>query len=333
MAGRTVAVIGAGVSGSLCAHQLASHGLRVTVFDKGRGPGGRMATRRVPPYAFDHGAQYFTVREPRFQRLVDDWVTSGIVAKWSGTVVTIREGVITPVTERKRYVGVPGMSAIARDLLRSCDVRFQAAVQGVQRKNERWHVNVGDKVDPGSFDVLVITTPPAQVWALAEGTTTLIEDARDAVMVPCWATVLTFSSRVDVPFDGAFVESSPLSWMARDSSKPGRESNHDTWVLHASGDWSEAHLEHSRDFVSDALLSAFKTAIGPIEMVAQTLLTHRWRYARPAREGRPDALYDAAARIGFCGDWLADGRVEAAALSGMALAERVIGAESTQPDR
>ena len=327
MGERTVAVVGAGMSGSICAHQLANHGFRVSVFDKGRGPGGRMATRRMPPHAFDHGAQYFTVRQPRFRRFVDDWVTSGIVAKWSGTIVTIREGAITPVTERERYVGVPGMSALARDLLRSCDARFQTVVHGVRRQRERWHVTAGDKDDPCSFDVLLITTPPAQVLTVADGTTPLIEPARDAVMVPCWATVLTFPSRVDVPFDGAFVESSPLSWIARDSSKPGRANVHDTWVLHASGEWSQAHLEHPHDFVSEALLSAFQTAIGRFDTISQPLLTHRWRFARPARSDGPGSLYDPAARIGFCGDWLTDGRVEAAALSGMGLAERVIGTE------
>ena len=83
----TVAVVGAGISGLICARTLADHGLSVVVWEKSRGAGGRMATRRSGEMLrFDHGAQYFTVRDERFQRYVGAWLQDGIVAPWAGAL-------------------------------------------------------------------------------------------------------------------------------------------------------------------------------------------------------------------------------------------------------
>ena len=142
-------------------------------------------------------------------------------------------------------------------------------------------------------------------------------------MLPCWAKVLAFASPLEVRFDAAFVEDGPLSWIARDSSKPGRRRTADIWVLHASAEWSQTNLERSPESVREALYAAFETAITGSGDSPVHLVTHLWRYARPERPRGPVSLYDPVARIGLCGDWLTDGCVEAAALSGMELGERI----------
>jgi predicted NAD/FAD-dependent oxidoreductase len=89
----TVAVIGSGLSGLSCERTLADHGFTVTVFEKSRGVGGRMATRRAEDnLSFDHGAQYFTARDSRFKRYVDSWLHDAIVAPWTGRIVVLEEG-------------------------------------------------------------------------------------------------------------------------------------------------------------------------------------------------------------------------------------------------
>lgn len=70
---RSALVVGAGLAGLVAAQRLAAAGIRVTVFDKGRGPGGRMATRREGDACWDHGAQFFTARDPRFAEMVARW--------------------------------------------------------------------------------------------------------------------------------------------------------------------------------------------------------------------------------------------------------------------
>ena len=75
-------IIGAGIAGLLAARTLQERGLQVTVLDKGRGVGGRMATRRIGSAVFDHGAQFFTARDPRFQALVNSWLAAEVAAEW-----------------------------------------------------------------------------------------------------------------------------------------------------------------------------------------------------------------------------------------------------------
>jgi predicted NAD/FAD-dependent oxidoreductase len=322
---RSVAVVGAGVSGSMCAHQLASSGFRVTVFDKSRGPGGRAATRRLETYRFDHGAQYFTVRDPSFQRLVRRWLDDGTIAPWPKSLVSLRHGLSTALESEERCVGVPGMSALAADLLRDVASEFAAKVVQLDRRPDEWSLTMQDGREAGPFDVVVVSAPPVQSAVLAGGVAPVSELARSVSMVPCWAVVLGFDSPVNLPFDAAFVEDNPLSWLARDSSKPGRSSDLDVWVLHGSSRWSQAHLEDSPEFVGGALHDAFEQATGRAGLSPHILLSHRWRYARPERsmEVGP-SFYDPGVGIGLCGDWLSGGRIESAALSGGHLAERII---------
>ncbi|MDF1699745.1 MAG: FAD-dependent oxidoreductase, partial [Planctomycetota bacterium] len=106
-----IAIVGAGLSGLLAARELSTAGHRVRVFDKARGPGGRMATRRRQELAFDHGAQYVTIRDRRFRQEVDTWLAAGVAAPWAARLVEAGDAETRPhVTEHDRYVGVPRRS-------------------------------------------------------------------------------------------------------------------------------------------------------------------------------------------------------------------------------
>src|SRR6185369_12215891 len=110
----TVAVIGGGISGLICARKLMERNYRVRIFDSGRRPGGRLSTLRTCKYSFDHGAQYFTVRDPRFRCSVDSWIANGFAAEWYGEISVVDNGRISDTTESvKRYIGIPSMSTIA----------------------------------------------------------------------------------------------------------------------------------------------------------------------------------------------------------------------------
>ena len=79
-----IIVIGAGISGCSCAHKLSHAGHRVTVVEKGRGVGGRMATRRMDGARIDHGAQFYTARDIRLQALNNQWCKEG--GRLNGTI-------------------------------------------------------------------------------------------------------------------------------------------------------------------------------------------------------------------------------------------------------
>jgi photolyase PhrII len=318
-----VAVVGAGVSGLICTRTLVDHGLEAVVFDKGRRPGGRLATRVADGAAYDHGAQYFTVGDPGFERRVEAWIHDGVVAEWTGRLVEIEQGRCKAKTGgTRRFVGVPGMNAIAAHLAIDCDVRSGVRVERAFRKQERWHLEhaAGEE---GPFDAVVLALPAPQAVPLLDGAPALRERAAGVHMKPCWAVLVTFPSGIDAGFDGAFINDGPLSWVARNGSKPGRET--ESWVLHATASWSERMLEADPDEVAAQLQDAFASATGLRLPEPTDLQAHRWRYAIPEKALPEACLWDTETALAVCGDWCAGPRAEGAFLSGAAAAGRILG--------
>ncbi len=322
-------MIGAGLSGLACASALESREFDVRVFDKGRAPGGRISTRRVDiegtEVGFDHGAQYFTVRDSELAALVASWEKLGVAARWDGRIVAIAEsGSFEPSGSQTRFVGTPAMSALCKHLASNQDVRCGVTVGGVvlgARGAEMFDIHVQSL---GAYDVVVCTAPPAQTESLLGNVAPELAARAAAVrMQPCWAVMAAFDIPLDVPFDGAFLNLGPLSWMARTSSKPGRLETPDRWVLHASAQWSTEHLEDTREAVTQALLDACFEAIGRSPRAPVWARAHRWRYALAENPLEVGCLFDASKSILACGDWTNGNRIEGALLSGLAAARQV----------
>ena len=333
------AVIGAGIAGLSCARALAASGVHVTVFDKSRGPGGRMSTRRGEGWACDHGAQYFTARDPLFQAELARWQAAGVAARWQprltvfdadgrraqggagGDAAGGADG-DARVDELARHVGTPRMTAPARLLADGLDLRLQTTVTALQRYDHGWELATAERgLLPEAFDGVLLAVPAPQALPLLQPVSAeLAALAHGARMQACWALMLRFVAPLALDFDAAFVNHGPLRWIARDTSKPGREGM-ETWTLHASAEWSEAHVEDSPESVAAALIAAFCELGGAAPLVWSA---QRWRYAITDSAVAGGCAWDAGAGVGLCGDWVNGGRVEGAWLSGHALAQRVL---------
>lgn len=358
----TVAIVGAGVAGLACAQQLVARGVSVTVFEKSRGVGGRAATRRAAigdgTLRFDHGAQYFTVRDAAFASEVRRLEEDGSAARWRGRIVVLDRGAVqdagAPRVGPERWVALPGMSALGGALARGLDVRLGARATTLHADAAGWRVELEGGDSLGPFDAVAAAMPAPQAAALlAPAAPALARSAGGAVMTPCWSVMLGAARGLELPFDGAFVGGrapaaaaaapgsgaggaaagpgarSPLSWVARDSSKPGRAAvpgGVESWVLHATPEWSAAHLALAHDEVADRLVRAFAAEAGLAPIVPRYAAAHRWRFATPAAGLDEACLFDAAARVGACGDWCGGPRVEGAFLSGRALAAELLAA-------
>lgn len=325
---RSVAIVGAGVAGLACARRLAASSVTVRLFDKGRAPGGRLATRRVVApdggeIRFDHGAQYITARDPAFAAVLDALGAQGAAQRWSAEIAEL-DGFCRPLSGVRgampaRWIGMPGMSGLARGLASGLDVAVSSRVSGIARSAAGWRIAVArdDGVEEaGPFDALVVAVPAEQAVALLEPLAAdIAAQARAAVTAPCWAGLFVFETSIGSPFSAArFTDHDALAWVACEQGKrdrPGPEA----WVAHATPDWSRRHLEESAEEVAAALLSAFR-AMHPAAPAPIFSQAHRWRYAQVAQAAGTPFAWDAVRGLGVCGDWRLGPRVEAAWLSG-----------------
>ncbi len=321
-----IAIIGAGIAGLQLARRLQAAGISASLFDKARGPAGRIATRRLDYGRFDHGAQYFTARDPIFAAQVEDWCARGVVAPWTGRIVTLADGAIraepSPVP---RYVGVPGMSAMARDLASGASVTVGVRIEAVRWTNASWELVSDDGHAFTGFDGLVSAVPAPQAVPFLASSTELGLHARRAQFDPCHALMIELEEPVAAAFDAAFVKDSPVGWIAREASKPGRAASNG-WVVHSTAAWSRANVDRKTDEVLEVLRDAFAAAIGERLPGIRGAAIHRWLYARATGPVAGTALWDGAARLGVCGDWLRGDRIEDAFLSAERLADAMLAA-------
>ena len=318
----TIGFVGAGLSALSAAVVLSRAGFSIRLFEKSRGPGGRMATRREGPYGFDHGAQYFTARDKCFVQEVQKWVAAGKVQRWEGRIGRLNEGRFQLQSkEQDRFVGVPHMSSIGRHLAEGLDVRYNTCIGQIERGEKSWYL-LSDR-ERHRCDIVLISTPPRQALDLLPRDSSLGSIFSQVELSPCWALMVVFEHSLDLCFDGAFVQDAPLSWVARNSSKVGRGSA-ECWVLHASPEWSTAHLQMESEVVADVLIDAFFRAAGSARVEPLFVKAHRWRYSIAEAPLKCGSLWNAEERIGLCGDWCNSLRVEGAFLSGIDLAERII---------
>jgi len=306
-----IGIVGAGMAGLSCATALVEAGHDVVVFDKGRGPGGRMSTRRLTTdlgeIGFDHGAQYMTARDPAFVARIERWADGGYVARWAAA-------------GDDAWVGTPAMNAPIRDLAAHLDVRWHRRIDRLTRTGDGWACH-GDDVDAMSFDAAIVAVPAEQVAPLVEAhRPDWAGQARATPSDPCWTVMAAYDRRLPISAD-RLTDRGIIASAVRNSSKPGRAAA-EAWVLQATAAWSTEHIEDDPASVEGALIAAFAKDSGVDLPSPVATSAHRWRYAKSGRLGQ-DALWDGAGRLGVCGDWLPGSRVEAAWLSGRRLAGMV----------
>ena len=220
-----IAVIGAGISGLSCSKNLHDNAFYVFVVDKSRGPAGRMSTRRGDGWQCDHGAQYFTARDPGFRAEVARWQAAGVAGVWPMRLAVFNEvGGQRSETRLERFVGVPRMTAPARLLADTLPLTAQTTITRLERMPAGWQMTSAEHGQlPGHFDAVLLAVPAPQAVPLLDAVAPdLAAIAAGAVMRGSWALMLRYDAPVALSFDAAFVNSGPLRWVARDNSKPGR---------------------------------------------------------------------------------------------------------------
>lgn len=327
----TILIIGAGLTGLTAARELTRQGHTVTVLDKGRGVGGRLATRRLGNGCADHGAQYFSAQSPEFQALTHEMQQAAVVHEWH-----LEQS--DPASFRHpRWVGSEGMNGLAKYLAQGLNVRMGCLVTRIEPTQTGWVVRAQEegKLLTINTDVLIITIPAPQALALCEESGLTLAAADRAALAaieyaPCLAVMLQLSQPSQLPKPGGLKQAdgeaqhSPVAWLA-DNLQKGISPNQPTMTLHASHDFSQMHLDDpDQEALIPTLLADVASYVPAETIMAQQI--HRWRYSNAIKR-HPDPFLAAhtSAPLFFGGDGFGNGNIEGAFLSGLAMAKAVKG--------
>ncbi len=317
-------IVGAGLSGLVAAQHLQDAGISVTILEKEEKVGGRMRTDRIEEGIFDHGAQFFTVRGKRFGEMVEGWISSGVAKEWT-------RGFADASGEKNedghpRYKGVRGMTAIAEHLAQGLDVRTGAEVSGLQRGERGWKAVARSSTH--NADALVLTGPTPRALTLVDGNDVpLPEEARRALegigYDPCIALMALLAGESGIPEPGGVqIGNDPLFWIA-DNRKKGI-SEAPAVTIHAGPEWSREQMQEDDYTVSKLLL---EEAQDYIKTGIKATAVYRWENSQPVAPHDEEFVYvEGPPPLIFCGDAYAGPKVEGAVLSGLAAAEKLLGA-------
>ena len=339
---RHIAVVGAGIAGITCARTLAQAGHRVSVFEKSHGPGGRMATRETEFGGFDHGTQYFTIRDARFEKALT--TASGLVRPWSANTVRILDELGRVVAsslpaKEAHWVATPGMNALVRQWARPLadaeqlmlDTRV-TLIEADKLHPQCWQLQTEgpgaqSRVHSG-YDAVVLALPSSQAHTLlldSQQAQALLPELAGVSVAPCWTLMVAFPqalqptlSHLGPQWNAARSTHHRIAWLARESSKPGRGPI-ERWTVQASPEWSDRHLEDDAERVKAKLLKAFTEVTG-IRAEPPYAEVHRWRFAQTITPLGKTHTWDPSSRIGACGDWCLGHRVEDGFVSGLEMA-------------
>ena len=305
-----IVIIGAGMAGLACARRLAAAGLHPIVVDKGRGVGGRMATRRAGDLQFDHGAPYVTAKGQEFSSVLHGLTGAGHAADWDSGAGG------GPCT-----TGTPGMSAIPKALAAGLSVRLGMQVTALRPTRQGWHIQFDGADDTATH--VVITVPAPQVAGILGDTHPMVAQISEVEM----SAGLTLMAAVagDVPLVSHGTQDGSLAMILCDSHKPDRpETGATAFVAHAGIAMCAAHLENSLVDIKAQMLPVLCEHLG----VASSDVTHaavqRWRYARTVKPLGKPFLRATDGTLYLGGDWCVGAQAEDAWTSGTAIAHDML---------
>ena len=317
-----ILIIGAGMSGLTAARELQSHGHEVTIVDKGRGIGGRMATRRFAGGRFDHGAQFFTTRSDEFRAATEKWQSEEVARHWFDGTPTPDE----PVKNdgHPRYCGSAGMTGIGKHLMEGLDVQLGHEIETLRREDGAWQAATADGAT-FSGEELILTAPIPQSLKLFDTSAQILPAAMRATLEsvsyePCFAVLAQLDGPSNIAAPGLlYVNGDPIWWIA-DNSQKGVSPLEGSVTIHSSGNYARAHYDDDPFQVGEELIALCQDWLGsPV----REFQVRRWRYSKPENPLDIGIARDEKHAVTFAGDALMGAKIEGAFTSGLMAARKL----------
>lgn len=319
----TVAIIGAGMCGATLSKILNNYA-NITVFEKSRGVGGRLATRRAEPYVFDHGAQYFTAKTFEFQSFIRPLLKERVIKVWEPIVAEISGNKILRKyswpEDTPHYVGVSSMNAVAKHFLKDSAVLLNNNIDQVVKKNNQWEL-YSSGACLGSYDWVISTAPAEQSRCLLGNH---IEPGfAFPNMQACYSMMLGYDKKPKVGFDVATIANKDISWISKNHTKPHRPDNF-SLLVNSTNTWADKNLEIEPETAINHLYSELSEIIDTKTTMPEHKAIHRWKYANIVRQDGPKYYLTKNENLAMCGDWFIKGTVESAFLSAYHLGHMIL---------
>jgi renalase len=308
---KKIAIIGAGLSGLVLGKYLSKKA-DVSIFEKARGVGGRMSTRYVDSFIFDHGAQCWTAKTKLFQHFLAPLMDS-VVAGWKGSIITLEKGslAIKNISESNYLVATPHMNSLCKHLALDLNIETQCEVTNIKsNKDNKWHVMSRSDRDLGVYDVVISTAPAPQTLNLFSHYIPEDHIIRKAKFDSCFCLMIGINKPWDRDWIAADVRHSPIQWISVNSTKPGRRHDVTCLVVHSEAAWTEANLYRDIQEVEAFLLKELSALITLDITNISYISTHRWLYSRLKSFCNSTAYIDF--NLGLCatGDWCVTSNIE-----------------------
>ncbi len=323
----TIALIGAGLSGLIAAHQLRKHAT-VTLFEKSRGVSGRMSTRYAGEYFFDHGAPYFTATSNAFRNFLQPYRETGLITPWQPErVVFNAAGQAKPQPPAEPYlVASPRMNQWCKTLAEPLDIRLQTEIAPLTGTSYPWSLTDKEGHRHGPYDWVLCTAPAPQCHTLMPPAFSDHDMLKEVQMTGCYSLMIGLDTPLPFSWQLAEIENSPLQRIIVNSSKPGRALHPTSILAHSTSHWAEAHIDEDIPAMQIVLVDELCRLTGLQSSAFTHIATHRWRYARANHTPiQPSNAVDANHQLACTGDWLIGDDIESAFLAATQASDSILG--------
>lgn len=327
-----IVIVGAGISGLVCAQQLHQAGYKVLVVEKSRGLGGRVTTRRLQETCADFGTSYLKPQNQLLQRFVELLVQQNIIQVWTDTAYEFDANLqkLTVSDRTPLYTAPKGMSAIARFLAASLEIQLNQRVVEISTFADNWCLQLEstDATTQITAKAVVVAIPAPQALTLLEPIAVspkFLANLRSVEFAPCISVIAGYPSmQSNFAWQAVTVTGDDnLAWIGLDSSKR-QEVRSPIFVLHSSAQFAQNYLETTDLQPVGQQLLTHAAKLLPWLNTPEWMQVHRWRYAFPTSPLLDTYLNaNTPQPLVCCGDWCGGNLVAGAMQSGISAAEQI----------
>lgn len=319
-----IAIVGAGLTGCLCAYQLTQLGHNVTVLEKSKGKGGRSTQKRASWGEFDLGAPVIPVSNADFLHFLERLSAQNIAAKWPHKVHQFTDELSIVDQRRDYYVFTDGMNSACHFWLDGIAFVKECYIMHLQKTAGGWWLWDQQERKFGSYDWVVVTAPWPQTHALLKEVIDAVPELQEQDWTSCWAVACQLNQELDTDSQLIYAEHDfPVQTLVLNSAKPMRASEQQIWVAYLSNWLSDRLQKQAVDQVSGIVEQSIQQVFDLQHIKIVHSYQHYWRYARPHPTASAlNLMHDSNENISACGDWVAGASIQASYLAVQQLVAR-----------